>query len=1610
MRKLFLLSTLFILAGYCFGQVAVNLQQPPPNQLRAADLWKLTLINSGRSTLQITLNGTLEESAAGTIAEGNSKPMLLPPGIKKITYDDVKTGNVTFKAGKWQQAFTRTGNAPSGEYTICIHVKDLSGTEIGSGCINQNVQIVSAPSLNSPADGDSVPTMPIPSFTWMIPMPSPSGQFTYKLIIVEIIGNQSSIIALQSNPAFFEKSDIRTTVFQYPVSARPFDPIKKYAWTVQCIDNTGQGIGENNGTAVPFTFITKENQVLSRNPHHSPSNLVVTHPAVTAVGDTIKAGLNGEFKVVITDLTPEADTSLSGKGNVYIHWLLTSVAVEFKKIRIDTTKRLISGGIVTSESGSSSTSYQAYPKAWALSLLSGPGVANVVDNVVTWSNGQIDNIISWTNGLNFGQPQINYNSNIPPPPIPNYALKMPFGLQFNNGNQKLVITEIIFKQNESKINFLAQEKFTKSGTQYKLGFAGKYFQIHPNSIDFSNGRVELVDDFTIPNTSTNPKMKFKFKKGTANSGCYVQWADTGITGLSLGLEIKFSRDWLLPIPTSTDSVIATISGNGTSMQDILLTGNLPDCEIVGTNGVKIQVDSIALDLSDTRNPAGMFFPKNYTNDTSASAKLLWQGLYVKKFKLTLPDTWKTGANSTFMTGNDLIIDDYGITLKMKAINVFTFSSGSVANLSASLDTLEFSMLKGSLTSANAKGLVVLPISKDTVTNTLKYTATFLQANGNNFQIVVTPSGPIDAEILKGKMTLLPTTNITAAITPTLKTFSIMLNGKFKWDNPSFPSPFQSLKVNMELDFENVGLIYTHHSSPSSDSLTFHYGSWSFASPQKFLSNFPVSIKKIYYKSLATVNPTTTPGFKELFRGKVCIDIVANLTEDIGGSTTIGATFAAELNTSTFKFKPQFIGISLDSLAVHANLQAVKIDGSILFRTNDPVFGDGFLGQLSVLFTSVGIGANALVEFGNTSYLNGNSLYRYWRVEANVTLPTPGVPFLPGIAFRGFGGGAYYNMDATLTTSTATPSGKKYTFKPKVSNFGLKVAATIATTPKVETFNADVSLDAQFSKAQGLIFIGFTGDFYVGADLTTPKRAKAQIRGNVSVSYNFPDKHFNLSASVAVNAPPITTPPSHPASLVLDINGKTNLWSFKFGEPGNLDTVKVFNVSLYEYLMFGNNIPTPTGFTPGFKQGYHDVFGVYPGMGVKTAGVTDPNTATGKGLALGIGFVFYKEYNFPVPIFTSYSYKLKLTAGAELDLAFAEYNGQNCENPVERIGLNGWQASGDIGFYASAQASVSKGNSNWNLADIRVGGWLSGKFPNPTYVAGALQGNVVIGHYTLPQHICDNYYNAWDDWGCRSCVHMVDHYLLNTSFNYSFSYGTDCGNSAPASTGPAPVQGDAAGSQQQLLIQYVHPDQPTDFPVTSPLVVQYGLIPDNIFDVSEQQSNGSLKSRTFKMVVSTSLQISTISNTTGPFGITVPTVSLTNQVLRKSQNNLGEFLYTILGSNVINTSTQMSSSVSLAVTNAPVNNSTSFSTNINPSFSIGNSTVVTYPPPPAPIGYSNLPPEPPAINNNLALNTVYVFTVKATLKEFVNNTWIDAKNKNNVVVSQSVVKNFRTSLH
>ncbi|TVQ13734.1 MAG: hypothetical protein EA364_06065 [Balneolaceae bacterium] len=958
----------------------------------------------------------------------------------------------------------------------------------------------------------------------------------------------------------------------------------------------------------------------------------------------------------------------------------------------------------------------------------------------------------------------------------------------------------------------------------------------------------------------------------------------------------------------------------------------------------------------------------------------------------------------------------GLTMLAKATNLVQFPTANQAHLVASIDTVHVEMVAGSLTEAGIKGRVGLPVSKkDSLQNPLEYIALFNnpQTPGVpvSFQLTVTPTGPIPAHLLKGDITLAQTSNIVAYVDENKKTFDMNLNGTFGWSNVQL-GPVKN--VNLGLGFQGLGFTYN---SQNQNGFQFAIGSWSFASEQKFLANFPVTIDNIGYTMLS-------PQTGQLIRGRVNFDVIFNLSEDIGGMSRLGVEMAIQDNVNGQKFHPQYLSTGIDSINIHANMSAVSIKGAIGFRNEHPVYGNGFIGNIHADFKPVGIQANALVEFGNTNYQH-SSLYRYWRVEAGVILPAPGVVFLPGLAFRGFGGGAFYNMEATQ-------SGTTFSFSPQKSSFGFRALTTLATTPKEDGFNADVGLLGQFSNSGGLTYISFTGDFWVGASLQAASRNKAKVSGNVSAFYNFPDRHFNFSTNVNVNAPPITTP--SPVNMVLDIRGKQNKWYFKFGEPQNLNTVRVFGINLYEYLMFGNDIPIPTGFTTGFRNAYHGAVGQYPGS-IGGGGVGS-HTNTGSGFALGIGFRF--DHSDQKHLTGNYYLAYQLGAGAELHLAFLDYAG-GCagNNPV---GINGWRANGSLGFYGFAGAQVKRiggtlADKTWNIASLSAGAWVYGEFPNPWYVQGAVSGQATVFK------------------------------IIDVNFNKSFQAGTRCYNSQ-AGGGPPVAQGDAAADQQNQLIQYVKPATTWNYPTEAPLTVKFGLEPDHVFDVSEQQADGTIKNRTFRMDYTRSLQIEHPDNGTWS-GVTT----------NSNRNNLGEFLFTTIGqapagpaglagpgigsgtgsgstgsgtgtgSGIatgsgtgtgtatgtgsaagpgLNASIMMQMGASRGGTGSgsgmgmaapPAGAPATGGTGSNGSGPAGpgRGTIdaagpgfqIPYPVEPPPPSYGDLPPTVPPPVNNLLQDRNYRFTVTATLKEFKNGAWVNAQKANGSAVTQSVTKNFRT---
>jgi len=240
------IQTLFI--NQVFAQVEVNLRHPPFNQLKIEHLWNLTLTNTTQDILPVYLYGTLTESKAGLIATGTSTTIQLPPGVKTYTaanYQELDP-QIDYRSSdpKYEESVMRTGGLPSGDYEICVYVRLVSNNnDVGDDCIQQNIELMPAPSLIAPDDGDALVNKN-PAFTWMHAV-KPRVEVSYKIRIVEIYPPEDSYTAMQNNPAWFEEDNIRTTVFQYPVSAREFPDSGMYAWQVIAFDPSGNPLGES---------------------------------------------------------------------------------------------------------------------------------------------------------------------------------------------------------------------------------------------------------------------------------------------------------------------------------------------------------------------------------------------------------------------------------------------------------------------------------------------------------------------------------------------------------------------------------------------------------------------------------------------------------------------------------------------------------------------------------------------------------------------------------------------------------------------------------------------------------------------------------------------------------------------------------------------------------------------------------------------------------------------------------------------------------------------------------------------------------------------------------------------------------------------------------------------------------------------------------------------------------------------------------------------------------------------------------------------------------------------------------------------------------------------
>lgn len=1328
----------------------------------------------------------------------------------------------------------------------------------------------------------------------------------------------------------------------------------------------------------------------------------------------IYAGESGEFEITQAggggyDIVP--GVPFSGTGEVYVPWMAQTVSLEFQDIECDATGRLLNGEIIAEVDPSAPST----PRQWLLGA-----IASNVD----YDHSQVQAAMEWADS---NLVDIEYlGTGGPLAPLGDPAINMPMVLNLDPGvnDSRFAITEMVFEPNKSKFNaVVALDAPAEWNVTETIGFAAKGVPFHPTDVVSPPERITLVDDILLNNV--NSDIHFRFKAPAEpfdpyHQGCYIEWDETGFEEFGLEIAAEFTREWFTPIPDDSLGVeksTATLVGTGTAWNDLIISGDWPKSRIENAHGMTIEVDHLNLDLSDSMNPIDMDFPTAY-GLTGVDTTSLWRGFFAENVELGLPESWDTF--DTLSTGqpkigvHDLFIDDQGLTMLAYAHDVVQWPRANIADLNASVDTIHIEWLFSSLTEAHIKGTIGLPASHpDSIMNPLKYDGFFLDsmaiALDTTFNLpgsfsdtvgvlglVIEPAGPIYANMLRGMLELEPTSQIVAYKQDTVKNFSMLLDGDIIYDDVPLGN---YLKLDMEVGFNGLGMIYN-----SVNSLEFELGTWSLASPQKSANGFPFSIENIELNPL----PKTAG---QRYHGSLDFDVLFALgdtTSSISAGSSLGIEFeVVDSPADSTKFKPKYLGADLDSLGIDAHLAAVDIEGYLSIGT-DSIYGKRFTGGLDAYFKGPGFGIDVDGEFGNTNYMH-TSKYRYWKVDAGTTFGSP-VPFLAGLGFYGFSGGAYGNMELDIVETAPDTYTKTYT--PSHGAWGFKAGATIGTVPLQDAFNADISLEAAFSGG-GISYITFEGLFGTNAKIADRRNGEGFINGSLLTFYDFPAKHFFLGADATINSPPITTP--SPISLALDIDGLASEWYFICGKPDyNSAAPELMNevnidlsgsgggITLYEYFMFGNNIPYPNGFTYKFREAYKDKLDVYPGFdGNVGSGGADSNSELGKGMALGIGFQFEQEGEQHIS--GNYHLGYDMSAGAEVNLSYMRYAGSCAgHNP---IGTNGWRAKGNLGLYATAAARVDKKNGSgtvtktWTIADLRAGAWVTGEFPNPHYAAGAIDGQAKIGHWVGKAHPLGHWKPNFPWTYEGPCHHHVDKYLLNVNVHKAFEIGHQCNNVADNTT-PTFTQENITDDFDDILIEHVSPLQNFNYPETAPIAVKFAFDPGEVFHVSEQQGSGAIINRTFRLDYTRSLKR---KNSGG---------SWIGEYVKHEVNDIGE--YQFIRSTLSAVSGALAAAPALPSGPGPVPATAAASPAALASLSGGPTILPAISALPAALaslsgGISSPPPAPPPLVNTLSDNTYYRFTVSATLMEYNydTETWAPALKSDGTPMTDEVIKTFRT---
>lgn len=909
---------------------------------------------------------------------------------------------------------------------------------------------------------------------------------------------------------------------------------------------------------------------------------------------------------------------------------------------------------------------------------------------------------------------------------------LPVGIMrvVNNMKVTVAVDKVIFHSDYNELSVYAQAILPQksknddaSGKESTLFFGARSIKLSHDGSIIGDANLTLLQDVEIPfngsKMSVILKGDYENKTGNTQSKTYMSIDCGGFKEFGLDAEVCFPTTLIENADEKTASADPVVRGHFTTVvsgwNDIIANITLPTFRIVGLDGFLFNLQNVVFDFSDIRNDETVRYPADYQQKyTIPGAPTLWQGVYAEAVEVTLPKAFNNNTDQpTRFLANGLLIDDNGITGLFTAENLLAFESGSASGWNFSVSTFRLELEANKLLAAGFKGEIGLPFKGEKTR--LNYAAV-IQEN-NEYLMQVSTIDSLDFSIFNAKATILPNSYLKLHVVNNRFKPEALLHG-----NMSIAAGGDTPTSIPDLEFRSL-LLKTESPYISVEYLGYN-GRVSFGS-------FPVSLSNIALKA-----------------NDRDVELASNIEINLSSGMFAGKTrlaFLASLHEEGNRRHWQFDGVRLDDIAVDAKIaEAVTLKGTVSWRRDDPVYGEGFYGDLKV-----GIIKPFNLEVGMKAGFGKKDDFRYWFAEGETVLPQ-GIPVAGLMSLKGFSGAVSNQMIGR---------GNQY-IPDRDTGLGIK-AAVLFTVGAVA--NGRACFDMAFSRKGGLNFIGFYGyaefpggklktsglredytailereDAHSGSELEMlkqmdqnkaaeivfplPSSLKHGIMGSVGIQYDFRNRAFHAQAELIVDVLGgfiRGTGKGHKAGWGV-MHFDPSEWYVHLGAPDNRLGVKIslghiLNISSGTYLMTGSRIPAmPPPPSEVAEILHQDLSRLALGRNMDALG-------------LAKGFAFGTDFRVATGDITFLMLYANFMAGLGFDIMLKDYGEAECRGRSGAVGMNGWFAQGQA--YAYLQGELGVKIHLWFLKTkfpIIKGGaaaLMQAMFPNPGYFKGYLGVNV-----------------------------------------------------------------------------------------------------------------------------------------------------------------------------------------------------------------------------------------------------------------------------------------------